>query len=107
MFLSEVPNGVSFKIKKVISGREVGKRLADMGFTEGIEGRVVRSALFKGPLQIRLRNYDMLIRRFEASEIEVEPAGDASVCANTEPRFIKKRTMKQMKPISVSGRKTR
>ncbi len=107
MLLSNVPNGALFKIKKVVLGREVGKRLADMGFTEGIEGRVVRSALFKGPLQIRLRDYDMLIRRFEASEIEVELIGDDSVCMNTEPSFIKKRMMKQMKPVPVCERKTR
>jgi ferrous iron transport protein A len=71
MFLSDVPNGASFTVKKVALGKEVGKRLADMGFTEGVEGCVVRSGLFRGPLQIRLRGYDMLIRRFEASEIEV------------------------------------
>jgi ferrous iron transport protein A len=71
MFLSDVPNGASFTVKKVALGKEVGKRLADMGFTEGIEGRVVRAGLFNGPLQIHIRGYDMLIRRFEASEIEV------------------------------------
>jgi ferrous iron transport protein A len=71
MMLSDVPNGASFIVKKVALGKEVGKRLADMGFTEGVEGTVVRSGLFNGPLQIRLRGYDMLIRRFEASEIEV------------------------------------
>ncbi len=107
MLLSDIPNGTSFAVKKVAFGKEVGKRLAEMGFTEGSEGRVVRSALFKGPLQIHLRDYDMLIRRFEASEIEVEPIGGDSVCLHTEPPFIKKRRMKQMKPVPVSARQAR
>lgn len=76
MFLSDAPNGASFKVLKVILGREVGKRLADMGFTEGAEGAVVRGGFFRGPLQVRIRGYDILIRRCEAAGIEVEPVGD-------------------------------
>lgn len=71
MSLSDVPKGTSFTVKKVASGKEVGKRLADMGFTEGAKGLVIRSGLFHGPMQIRLRGYDILIRSFEASQIEV------------------------------------
>jgi ferrous iron transport protein A len=76
MFLSDTPNGASFKVVKVALGQEVGKRLADMGFTEGTGGEVVRSGFFHGPLQVRIRGYDVLIRRFEAEGIEVEPVGD-------------------------------
>jgi len=76
MFLSDAPNGASFKVIRVLIGKEVGKRLADMGFTEGAEGAVVRSGLFRGPLQVRIRGYDVLIRRSEAAGIEVEPVGD-------------------------------
>jgi ferrous iron transport protein A len=47
-----------------------------MGFTQGTEGAVIRKGFFRGPLQIRIRGYDILIRRFEASGIEVEPVGD-------------------------------
>jgi ferrous iron transport protein A len=78
MFLSDAPNGASFKVNKIVLGKEVGKRLADMGFTEGTEGAVVRSGIFRGPMQVRIRGYDILIRRFEASGIEVEPVGDWS-----------------------------
>ncbi|WP_304240705.1 FeoA family protein [Gracilinema caldarium] len=76
MFLSDAPNGASFKVIRVLIGKEVGKRLADMGFTEGAEGAVVRGGLFRGPLQVRIRGYDVLIRRSEAAGIEVEPVGD-------------------------------
>jgi ferrous iron transport protein A len=45
-----------------------------MGFTAGVAGEVVRKGCFRGPLQIRLRGYNILIRRFEAAGIEIEPA---------------------------------
>jgi len=56
-------------------GGEIGKRLADMGFTEGAEGELIRSAFLRGPVQIRIRGYDLLIRRCEARLIGVEAAG--------------------------------
>jgi ferrous iron transport protein A len=74
MLLSDAPKGASFKVIKVTLRREVGKRLADMGFTENTEGIVVRSGFFRGPLQVHIRGYDILIRRYEAAGIEVEPA---------------------------------
>ena len=72
--MSEIRKGVEFKVLGVSSGGETGKRLADMGFTEGATGNVVRKGFFKGPLQVRLRGYDILIRSREADTIEVEPA---------------------------------
>jgi ferrous iron transport protein A len=78
MFLSDVPNGASFRVVKVTLGKEVGKRLADMGFTEDTEGAVVRSGFFHGPIQVRIRGYDILIRRSEAKGIEVLSVGDWS-----------------------------
>jgi ferrous iron transport protein A len=78
MFLSDAPAGASFKVRRVTLEKEVGKRLADMGFTQDAEGAVVRRGFFNGPLQVRLLGYDILIRRFEASGIEVAPVGDWS-----------------------------
>jgi Fe2+ transport system protein FeoA len=78
MLVSEAPAGASFRVVKVAIGKEVGKRLADMGFTEGAEGAVVRGGFMHGPFQVRIRGYDLLIRRSEAAAIEVEPIGDWS-----------------------------
>ncbi|MDR0597942.1 MAG: ferrous iron transport protein A [Treponema sp.] len=78
MVLSEAPVGASFRVVKVALGKEVGKRLADMGFTEGAEGAVIRAGVLRGPIQVRIRGYDILIRRYEAGGIEVAPAGDWS-----------------------------
>jgi len=35
----------------------------------------VRRGFWNGPIQVRLRGYDILIRRSEADSVEVEPAG--------------------------------
>jgi ferrous iron transport protein A len=72
MSISEMSPGSAFRILKVILTDEIGKRLADMGFTEGALGTVVRRSLFRGPLQIRIRSYNILIRCSEADGIHVE-----------------------------------
>ena len=82
MYVSDAPSGASFRVVRVTLGKEVGKRLADMGFTEGAEGAVVRGGFLHGPLQVRIRGYDILIRRCEAAGIEVEPVGDWSAAAD-------------------------
>ncbi|MDR2370075.1 MAG: ferrous iron transport protein A [Treponema sp.] len=74
MHLSDVPKGAAFRVVKVSLGKEVGRRLADMGFTEGTTGEVIRIGFFHGPLQVRIRGYNILIRCYEAAGIEIEPA---------------------------------
>ncbi len=76
MTIADAPAGAAFSVTRLSLGREIGKRLADMGFTAGAEGLVVRSGFFRGPLQVRIRGYDILIRRGEALGVEIEPLGD-------------------------------
>ncbi|MDR2793333.1 MAG: ferrous iron transport protein A [Treponema sp.] len=92
MFLSEASKEASFTVSKVTLGKEVGKRLADMGFTAGAEGAVVRVVFFHGPLQVRIRDYDILIRRVEAAGIEVKPVGDWSAVCDAARVFGRRRT---------------
>jgi ferrous iron transport protein A len=103
MCISDAPSGASFKVVKVTLGKEVGKRLADMGFTQGTEGAVVRKGFFRGPLQIRIRGYDILIRRFEAAGIEVEPVGDWSAAYDAS-RLFRGRFNKQKLPSGGEGK---
>ena len=76
MVVSDAPTGANFRVVGVKTCKEVGKRLADMGFTEGAEGEVVRSGFLRDPLQVKIRGYDILIRRSEAEDIEITPVGD-------------------------------
>lgn len=94
MVLFDAPNGASFRVVKVALGKEVGKRLADMGFTEGAEGAVVRSGFLRGPLQVRIRGYDILIRRYEAGGIEVTPVGDWSAAVDAGRLFYRRKGKK-------------
>jgi ferrous iron transport protein A len=98
MVISDAPSGASFKIVKVTLGKEVGKRLADMGFTQGTEGAVVRKGFFRGPLQIRIRGYDILIRRFEAAGIEVEPVGDWTAAYDASRLFRGRLKSRELPP---------
>ncbi|HUX41522.1 MAG TPA: FeoA family protein [Rectinemataceae bacterium] len=71
MHISELPVGAEFVVGRVLSGREVGKRLVDMGFTEGADGKVLRKAFLSGPLHVEIRGYEVILRRSEAAMIEV------------------------------------
>lgn len=72
MKLSELSVGEKFKVLKVNSSGEIAKRLADMGFTSGAQGRIVRTALFGDPIQVCMRGCNLSIRRSEAELIEVD-----------------------------------
>jgi ferrous iron transport protein A len=77
MILSDVAPGGRFVVTRIKVAGEIGRRLADMGFTEGSAGELIRGALMRGPIQVRLGGYDLLIRRGEAACIEVEDAMSA------------------------------
>ena len=71
MRMSDARAGAYFTVVKVCAGGEVGKRLADMGFTEGAAGQVVRGGFLRGPYHVRIRGYDLLLRRSEAAGVEI------------------------------------
>jgi len=72
MVLSKLPAGAGFTIVRVNLEREVGRRLADMGFIEGAEGMIIRKKFLGGPLEIRIMGYEILLRRSEAAGIEIK-----------------------------------
>ncbi|HPD69746.1 MAG TPA: FeoA family protein [Rectinema sp.] len=78
MQLAELCPGQRFKVTNVAVGGEIGKRLADMGLVSGAEGEVVRAAFFRGPIQIRLGDYDLIMRRYEARLVDVELLPEAA-----------------------------
>lgn len=72
MLICDLKNGERFRVKRVTITRAIGKRLADMGFTEGVEGIVIRSALLGDPIQVHILDYDISIRKSEAQGVEVD-----------------------------------
>ena len=73
MTIRDLKAGDHFVVKGVELSRETGKRLADMGFTRGVEGKVVRKALFGDPFQVYILGYQVTIRKAEAAGVSVEP----------------------------------
>ncbi|MDR2143986.1 MAG: ferrous iron transport protein A [Treponema sp.] len=73
MVLAQLSEGADFSVARVNLEGEVGRRLADMGFIEGARGSIIRKKFWGGPLAIRIMGYEVLLRRSEASGIEIRP----------------------------------
>jgi len=73
MTIIDLKVGDGFIVTGVELTRETGKRLADMGFTQGVEGKLVRKALFGDPVEVSILGYHVSIRKAEAAGVTVEP----------------------------------
>lgn len=71
MTLADLPIGTEAKVVSVSGERAVSKRLMEMGVVPGVSVRVVKSAPFGDPIEIRLRGYSLAMRRSEADAVEV------------------------------------
>jgi Fe2+ transport system protein FeoA len=86
MVLARLPEGANFSVIRVNMEREVGRRLADMGFIEGARGSIIRKKFWGGPLVIHIMNYEILLRRSEAAGIEVKAETASEPAAGTAER---------------------
>jgi ferrous iron transport protein A len=64
--------GTQAKVKKIIGESDITRRLMEMGVVPGVSVRVVKTAPFGCPLEIRVRGYNLAIRRSEAESIEIQ-----------------------------------
>jgi ferrous iron transport protein A len=69
--LTELDDGQSGTIISVMGGKNLTKRLADLGLTTGTEIRVIRRTLFSGPVQIEAAGSRLVLGRGLASKITV------------------------------------
>ena len=72
MTIASIGEGDELIVDSIRLCRETGKRLADMGFTKGARGRIVRRGFLGGPLQVRLGDCDIMIRASEADGVTIE-----------------------------------
>ncbi len=72
MKLTNIPIGQSARVLAVNGNSPITKRLMEMGVVPGVSIRVVKSAPFGDPLEIRVRGYNLAMRKSEAQTIEVE-----------------------------------
>lgn len=71
MTLSDVKPGEKCKILCIDKTNIIRKRLIDMGLTTGTEIYVRKYAPFGDPIEITVRGYELSLRKFEASLIQV------------------------------------
>lgn len=72
MTLNDIHYGVQFKITNLEAKGEIRRRLVDMGFIKGAQGKVLREALLRDPIELQLKGYKVSLRRSEAKKILVE-----------------------------------
>jgi Fe2+ transport system protein FeoA len=70
--LAELEIGVNARVVTVEGENTVSRRLLEMGVTPGAQVRVIKNAPFGCPLEIRVRNSHLAIRRAEADLIFIE-----------------------------------
>lgn len=71
MTLTNLPIGTSAKVVSVNGNNAITKRLMEMGVVPGVSVRIVKSAPFGDPIEIRVRGYSLAMRKSEADKIEV------------------------------------
>ena len=69
--LDSLPLNKSARVVAVRGSGAVARRLMEMGVVPGAPVCVVRSAPLGDPLEIRVRNYHLELRRSEAQTIDV------------------------------------
>ncbi len=70
--LNSINPGESAIIDRIIGTGVLKKRLREMGITRGQKILVVRSAPLDDPIQVRVRNFNLSLRREEAATVLVE-----------------------------------
>ena len=71
--LSELEDGQKARIVKINLAGDIRKRLSDMGLVNGGEIQLERVAPLGDPIEIKVKGYDLSLRKEVASEIEVIP----------------------------------
>ena len=55
-----------------LSPGQQGRRIMDMGVTPGVEIKVVKTAPLGDPVEVRVRGYELSLRKDEAAQVQVE-----------------------------------
>ena len=72
MTLKEVSVGQTVRVKKLKGEGAVKRRIMDMGITRNTEVFVRKVAPLGDPVEVKVRNYELSIRKADAEMIEVE-----------------------------------
>lgn len=71
--LSELPVGASAVVREYPKTGSAFVRLREMGLLTGTRVTLIRTAPLGDPLEIKLRGYNLTLRKSEAEHVLVEP----------------------------------
>ncbi len=73
MNLGELNIGQKAKVLNLnIDNKQIKRHLLDMGITRGVEVEIKKIAPMGDPIDIKLRGYELCIRKADLTQIEVE-----------------------------------
>jgi ferrous iron transport protein A len=72
MTLKDIEIGKSARVLRVHGEGPLKRRVMDMGITKGVEIFVRKTAPLGDPIEIRVRDYELSLRKADAAMIEVE-----------------------------------
>ena len=70
--LKDAVVGENVKVKRLHGTGPVKRRIMDMGITKGVDIFVRKAAPLGDPIEIKVRGYELSIRKSDADLIEVE-----------------------------------
>lgn len=71
MNLAKLSIGKEAKVTRINGNNAVTRRLMEMGVVPGVSVKIVKTAPFGDPIEIRVRGYSLAMRKNEAETIEV------------------------------------
>ena len=70
--LKDTPIGATVKVRKLNGEGAIRRRIMDMGLTKGTSVYVRKVAPLGDPMEIKVRGYELTLRKADAEMIEVE-----------------------------------
>ena len=64
--LYQLENNSIGTIEKIITNHHLKGRLAELGFMPGMDVRMIKKSPFNGPVQIKINNYYLSLRKEDA-----------------------------------------
>ena len=75
--------------------------ILDMGLTPGVEVTLIKTAPMGDPLEIRLRGYELTLRKDDAAKITITDIHDAHNCQEKTKNLKKSLTLKKVKKLNT------
>nr|WP_306458725.1 ferrous iron transport protein A [Aliarcobacter vitoriensis] len=72
VLLNEVKEKSKVKVIKLNAQGKLLYKLLDMGFVEGTILEIIREAPLYDPMELKIHNYNLTLRKSEANLIEIE-----------------------------------